>query len=81
MSRLTCYSSASACIEVIMSEDLLRQVAAELNKATGAAERTPRMTGLVVENNTRVATAAVQDMAFDSTPYAYQAWLAGMDKR
>jgi hypothetical protein len=52
-----------------------------LNKAPGAAERTPRMTGLVVENNTRVATAAVQDMAFDSTPYAYQAWLAGMDKR
>jgi hypothetical protein len=64
-----------------MSEDLLRQVAAELNKAPGAAERAPCMTGLVAENNTRVATAAVQDMAFDSTPYAYQAWLAGMDKR
>lgn len=64
-----------------MSEDLLRQVAAELNKAPGAAERTPRMTELVVENNTCVATAAIQDMAFDSTPYAYQTWLAGMDKR
>ncbi|WP_441243827.1 hypothetical protein [Tardiphaga sp. 768_D3_N2_1] len=64
-----------------MSEDLLRQVAAELNKVPGAAERAPRMTGLVAENNTRVATAAVQDMVFDSTPYAYQAWLADMDKR
>ncbi|UFS75696.1 hypothetical protein LPB73_28220 [Tardiphaga sp. 37S4] len=64
-----------------MSEDLLHQVAAELNKAPSAAERTPRMTEPVVENNTRVANASIQDMAFDSTPYAYQAWLVGMDKR
>jgi hypothetical protein len=76
-----CCSSASACIEVIMSEDLLRQIATELNKAPGAAERTPRMVGLVADNNTRIAAEAIRVMPFDSTPYAYQAWLAAVDKR
>jgi hypothetical protein len=75
-----CCSSALACIEVIMSEDLLRQVAAVLNKTPGAAERAPRMAALVAENNTRAATEAVTNMPFDSSPYAYQAWLAAVDK-
>lgn len=64
-----------------MSEDLLRQVAAELNHTKGAAERAPRMAALVTENNARVATAAARTMVFDSTPYVYQAWLAGKGKR
>ena len=63
-----------------MNEDLLRQVAAELNKAPDAAKRAPRMAALVVENNTRVGTEAVTSMPFDSSPYAYPAWFAALDK-
>lgn len=63
-----------------MGEDLLRQVAAELNKALGAAERAPRMATLVAENNTRIAAEAVRSMPFDTSPYAYQFWLAAVDK-
>jgi hypothetical protein len=63
-----------------MSEGLLRQIAAELNKAPGAAERAPRVAALVTENNTRIATESINSMPFDSSPYAYQAWLAAVDK-
>lgn len=81
MSRLTCYSSVSACIEVIMSENLLRQIATELNNTPGAAERTPRMVGMVADINARIAAEAIRVMPFDSSPYAYRAWLAAVDKR
>lgn len=64
-----------------MSEDLLRQLASELNKVPGAAERAPDLAALVMENNTRIATEAVQVMPFDCSPYAYQAWLASLDNR
>jgi hypothetical protein len=63
-----------------MREDLLRQLAAELNKVPAAADRAPRVAALVAENNTRIATEAVTNMSFDSSPYAYQAWLAAVDK-
>jgi hypothetical protein len=63
-----------------MSEDLLRQVAAELNKAPETAERASRMTTLISENNTRIAAEAVRSMPFDASPYAYQFWLAAVDK-
>jgi hypothetical protein len=64
-----------------MSEDLLRQVAGELNRTPGAAERVSRTAALVIENNGRVAAEATANLAFDSSPYAYQAWLASTDKR
>lgn len=46
-----------------MSEDLLRQIAAELNKAPGSAERASRIAALVVDNNTRIASYRVLDAA------------------
>jgi methylphosphotriester-DNA--protein-cysteine methyltransferase len=61
-----------------MSEDLLRQVAADLNFAPGAAERAARMAALVDDNNQRIADAALE-MPFDSSPYAFSAWLAATD--
>jgi len=56
-----------------MSEDLLRQVAADLNFAPDAALRVPRMAALVEDNNRRVADLP---LPFDSTPYAMPLWLA-----
>ncbi|CAN5411943.1 hypothetical protein BH11PSE4_BH11PSE4_15370 [soil metagenome] len=60
-----------------MSEDLLRQVAADLNFAADAATRVPRMAALVEDNNRRIADVA---LPFDSTPYAMQLWLFATDK-
>jgi len=64
-----------------MSEDLLRGIAAELNGAPAAAARTERMAELIGDTNSRVATESAQMLPFDSSPYAFQAWLAAMDKR
>jgi hypothetical protein len=63
-----------------MSAELLRQVAAELNQAPDAAGRTARAAALVTDVNTRIATEAIRAMPFDSSPYAYQAWLAKADR-
>ncbi|VIO67806.1 hypothetical protein [Bradyrhizobium ivorense] len=63
-----------------MSEDILRQVVAELNQAPEAANRTARATALVTDVNTRIATEALRAMPFDTSPYAYQAWLAQADR-
>jgi hypothetical protein len=59
----------------IMNEDILRQVAADLNFAPGAAERVTRMAALMDDNNRRIAEAALK-MPFDSSPYSFPAWLA-----
>lgn len=64
-----------------MSEDLLRRVAAELNETPGAAERASRYQALVAANNTQIAAEAIRNMPFDASPYAYQSFLAAMDKR
>ncbi|MDB5504039.1 MAG: hypothetical protein JWR89_3941 [Tardiphaga sp.] len=61
-----------------MSEDLLRQVAADLNFASDAASRVPRMAALMADNNRRIADVP---LPFDSTPYAMPLWLAAADKR
>ena len=63
-----------------MSEDLLRQVVVELNQAPEAANRTARAMALVTDVNTRIATEALRAMPFDTSPYAYQAWLAQADR-
>jgi hypothetical protein len=62
-----------------MSEELLRRVAAELNQAPDAASRTARSVALVTDVNARIAAEALRAMPFDSSPYAYQAWLAKAD--
>lgn len=64
-----------------MSEDLLRRIAADLNGALGAAERAPRMAALVGDTNAKVAAEAAHRLPFDSSPYAYKAWLNEEDKR
>jgi hypothetical protein len=64
-----------------MSEDLLRQIAAELNQAPDTAGRTARMSAQVGDVNARIATEALQRLPFDSSPYAYQAWLAVAGRR
>ena len=61
-----------------MSEDLLRQVAVDLNFAPDAAMRVPRMAALVEDNNRRIADAA---LPFDSTPYAMSLWLAEVNDK
>jgi len=63
-----------------MSEELLRQVASELNQAPDAAGRAARAAALVTDVNTRIAAEAVRAMPFDSSPYAYRAWLAETDR-
>lgn len=63
-----------------MNEELLRQVAAELNQAPDAAGRTARAAALVTDVNRRIATEALGLMSLDSSPYAYQAWLAQAGK-
>ncbi|MET0968694.1 MAG: hypothetical protein ABWY18_05785 [Tardiphaga sp.] len=64
-----------------MNEESLQQIAADLNVTPGAAERAPRMAKLVSDTNATVAAAALRSLAFDSSPYQYQAWLAGEDER
>jgi hypothetical protein len=59
-----------------MSDDLLRQVAADLNFAPDAATRVPRMVAVVEHNNRRIADVA---LPFDSSPYAFATWLAATD--
>ena len=61
-----------------MSEDLLRQVAANLNFAPDASTRVPRMAALVEDNNRRVADTP---LPFDSTPYAMSLWLAEVNDK
>lgn len=63
-----------------MNAELLRQVAAELNQAPASAGRAARAAALVNDVNTRIASEAVLAMPFDSSPYAYQAWLAKADR-
>lgn len=63
-----------------MSEDLLRRIAAELNNAPGAAERTVGVAALITDVNARISSAALSRLPFDSSPYGYQAWLAGADQ-
>ncbi|WP_445489939.1 hypothetical protein [Rhodopseudomonas sp. RCAM05734] len=60
-----------------MSEDLLRQVAADLNFAVDAATRVPRIAALVKDTNRRVADVA---LPFGSSPYAMPLWLSATDK-
>ncbi|QUS38676.1 hypothetical protein RPMA_07390 [Tardiphaga alba] len=64
-----------------MSDELLRQIAADLNQSPDTASRTARMSALVTDVNARIATDALKMLPFDSTPYAYQAWLADTDDR
>jgi hypothetical protein len=61
-----------------VSDETLRQVAADLNFAPGAAERVARMAALVEDNNRRIADAAL-NTPFDSSPYSFAAWLAATD--
>jgi len=62
-----------------MDEDLLRRIAADLNRVAGSAARASRVAPLVAETNTRIAEAA-RTLPFDSTPYAFPQWLAVLDK-
>jgi negative regulator of sigma E activity len=39
------------------------------------------MVGMVADINARIAAEAIRVMPFDSSPYAYRAWLAAVDKR
>jgi hypothetical protein len=59
-----------------MSEELLRQVAADLNFTPDAATRVPRMAAVMDDNNKRIADVA---LPFDSTPYAMPLWFAAVD--
>lgn len=61
-----------------MNKESLERVAADLNFAPHAADRVPRMAALVYDNNRRIADVA---LPFDSSPYAFAAWLAATDKR
>lgn len=63
-----------------MNDDLLRQIAADLNQAPDTAGRTAQMAALVTEVNARIANEALRRMPFDSTPYAYHKWCDGMEK-
>jgi hypothetical protein len=63
-----------------MSEDLLRRVADELNGAPETAARIARMATLVSDTNSRIAAEALRSLAFDSSPYGFQSWLAAADK-
>lgn len=64
-----------------MNDDVLRQIAADLNQAPDTAGRTARMAALVTEVNLRVASEALRRIPLDSTPYAYQAWCVVGDQR
>lgn len=63
-----------------MTEDVLRQIAADLNQAPDTAGRTARMAALVTEVNARVAGEALRRLSLDSSLYAYQAWCAAADQ-
>jgi hypothetical protein len=63
-----------------MNEELLRGIAADMNEAPDAASRVARARPLVVDTNSRIATAAIAALPFDSSPYGFVAWLAAADK-
>ena len=63
-----------------MNEELLRGVAAQMNDAADAATRAARAQALVGDTNSRIATAAISSLPFDSSPYGFPAWLATTDK-
>ena len=63
-----------------MNENLLHDIAAELNDAPDAASRVARAAALIADTNTRIADAAIQMLPFDSSPYGFPNWLAAADK-
>lgn len=63
-----------------MNEDLLRGIAADMNDAADAASRVGRAQPLVADTNSRIATAALAALPFDSSPYGFVAWLAAAEQ-
>jgi hypothetical protein len=63
-----------------MNQDLLHNIAAELNDAPDAASRVMRMAALIEDTNTRIGDGAIELLPFDSSPYGFPSWLAAMDK-
>ena len=63
-----------------MNQDLLHDIAAELNDATDAASRVMRAAALIEDTNTRIAAGAIEMLPFDSSPYGFPNWLAAADK-
>ena len=63
-----------------MNEELLRDIAAELNDAPEAGERVSRAAALIEDTNTRIANGAIEMLPFDSSPYGFLNWLAAADK-
>lgn len=59
-----------------MKEDLLRDIAGELNKAPETAARAARMKALVDDTNGHVAAEAMHALSFDSSPNGFADWLA-----
>ena len=66
--------------ETVMTDDVLRAIAATLNQAPDTAHRTPRMAAMIGDVNARIAAEALRRMPFDSTPYGYPAWLAETER-
>ena len=63
-----------------MNENLLHDIAAELNDAPDAASRVKRAAALIEDTNIRIANGAIQMLPFDSSPYGFPNWLAAVDK-
>ena len=63
-----------------MNENLLHDIAAELNDAPDAASRVKRAAALIEDTNTRIANGANEMLPFDSSPYGFLNWLAAADK-
>jgi hypothetical protein len=55
--------------------ELLAQVVTDLNFVPQSAERVARIEALATDANRRIADAA-HALPFDSSPYAFSAWLA-----
>ena len=63
-----------------MNENLLHDIAAELNDAPDTASRVKRAAALIEDTNARIADGAIQMLPFDSSPYGFPNWLAAADK-
>ena len=63
-----------------MNENLLHDIAAELNDAPDAASRVLRVAALIEDTNSRIADGAIEMLPFDSSPYGFPNWLAAVDK-
>ena len=63
-----------------MNQDLLHDIAAELNNAPDAASRVRRAAALIEDTNTRIADGAIELLPFDSSPYGFPNWLVAVDK-